>query len=139
MRVPSVGFLLFLIAVTAASATAPRHLSTVKGPPKHGFILVQSELDLLPAAKRRITLQVDKAQPAAVLEALRKESGLTIEVQGTLPARPMLSGSFRNAHAKELLDWFARQLWVTFRAEPPNTLWIIADPPKTGPHTKEAS
>ena len=110
-------------AFTLVAAAPPAE----QPPPRPTRPLVQSELDLLPAAKRLLTLQFDKASPEAALEILRKESGLTIEVQGKLPAGPALSMSFRDTAAKDVFVWLAKQLPVTYRAEPPNTLWIVTD------------
>jgi len=126
MNATTVGCSLLMVSVTAASAPGARLPSTYLAPPRP-MILVQSELDLLPASKRLVTLKVDDARPAAFLDLLRERSGLTIEVRGALPAEPTVSGTFREVEAKELLDWFARQVRVAYRAEPPNKLSIITD------------
>jgi hypothetical protein len=90
---------------------------------------VQSELDLLPATQRRVTILLKGVQPAEFLEKLRKDTGLKIEVTGKLPAGPALSATFRDAEARKVLTWFAQQLPVSFRAEPPDKLWVVVDEP----------
>jgi hypothetical protein len=95
------------------------------GPPRGGLLLVQSELDLLAHASRVVTLEFDAARPSAVLQAIEEKSGLTIEVQGTLPERAGLSRSFREATVKEVLTWFSHELQVSFKAEPPDKLSVI--------------
>ena len=134
-----VGCSLFVMLATGASPPVFKQPSTGAGATRSALLLVQSELDYLPAAKRPVTLQVDKAQPAVFLDIIRKHAGLTIEVRGTMPAHPGLSGSFRDAEAKEVLDWFWRELRVSFKAEPPNKLLIIPDAPPQPPAAREAS
>jgi hypothetical protein len=97
-------------------------------PPGDHLILVQAELDHLAAAKQPITLDVEHAAPAAVLGEIARKSGITIEVRGSLPGRPALTASYRDASAKTVLTWFAGQVPVSFRAEPPNKLWVIVEP-----------
>ena len=132
------GCFLFAVVVAIGSTPALAKPPRAAGPTDDGLLLVQSELDLLPAAKRLVTLRIEKAQPAAVVEMLRKESGLTIEIEGALPARPVLSASFRDTEVKDVLRWFAKQLPVDFRAEPPNRLWIIVAARNERPHASEA-
>ena len=140
MTMNQTGFLLFFVgAFVGVAAPASAGPPEDFGPPPDAQILVQSELDLLPAAKRILTLHVKDAQPADVLETLRKHSGLAIGVQGTLPAHPVLSASFRDKKLKDVLNWFAEAVSVTFRAEPPSKLWIVVETPKAPPRASEAS
>ena len=103
------------------------------------MVLVQSELDYLPAAERAITLEVERAEPAAVLQEIRKKSGLAIEVRGSLPGLPVLSASFRETKAKVVLTWLAEQVPVSFKAEPPNKLWVIVEASRESRRAKDAS
>lgn len=89
--------------------------------------LVKSELEYLPAVERRITLRVEEAEPASVLAKIAKLSGLTIRVHGSLPRRPLLSVDHRDTSAKVVLEWFASKVPLSFRAEPPKTLWVLVD------------
>jgi|RhiMethySRZTD1v2_1073278.scaffolds.fasta_scaffold18928_15 hypothetical protein len=139
MSITIIGCSLSVMLATGASPPVFKEPATGIGATRGAMLLVQSELDYLPASKRPVTLQVDKAQPAVFLDILRKHAGLTIEVQGTLPVLPVVSGSFRDEETKELLNWFARQLRVSFKAEPPNKLLIIPDAPRVPPPAKEAS
>jgi len=108
------------------------------GSPGNVHRLVQAELDYLLAARRPITLEVDGAEPAAVLQQIRERSGIVIEVQGLLPNQPMLSASYRDTQAKVVLEWFAQELPISFRAEPPNTLRIFVNDFRKRVPTKEA-
>ena len=120
------------LIVAATSLAAEIKPNTVL-PPLHNRLLVQSELDLLPAVKRPVTINTESATPAAFIEALRARTGLKIEIEGVLPATPTLSGSFRDAEAKAVLEWLSRQLGIAYRAEPPNTLCIVVDTPPARP------
>jgi hypothetical protein len=93
--------------------------------PQDVLVLVQSELDYLAAAERAITLEVERAVPAAVLEQIAARSGLVIDVRGTLPPKALLTSSFRDTKTKTVLAWFAEQVPVAFKAEPPNRLLVI--------------
>jgi hypothetical protein len=121
-----------LLAIAATLALAPAAAQPVADPEPPGDVqlLVHSELDYLAAADRLITVEAAKATPAAVLDQIRKKSGLTIDVQGALAARPLLSPSFRDAKAETVLVWFAEQIPVSFKAEPPNRLLVIVEEAK---------
>lgn len=123
------------VATVLVAAAPPEQVER----PGDAQLLAQSELDFLPATARTITLLVQKEKPAVVLERIRKESGLKIEVQGSLPGHPALSASFRDAEVKDVLRWFMEQLRVTYKADPPNTLWVIVEAPRARPKTKDAS
>jgi hypothetical protein len=103
------------------------------GPPADVQLLVQSELDYLAAAQRPITLEVERATPAAVLEQIAAHSGLEIDVRGALPRQATLTASFRDTQAKAVLAWFAEQVPVAFKAEPPNRLLVVARDGKRRP------
>ena len=133
------GCFMFGMVVVGACTPTSAGPPSMEGPSVHSRLLVQSELDLFPAAKRLVTLQFDKASPEALLEMLRKESGLTIEVQGKLPVGPKLSASFRDTEVRDAFTWFSKQLRVTYRAEPPKKLWVITESSGERPHAKEAS
>jgi len=85
MSAMRIGGFMFGMAVVGASTLVFAAPPATEGPPVRPRYLVQSELDLFPATKRLVTLQIDNASPSRILEILRKESGLTIEVQGKLP------------------------------------------------------
>ena len=97
------------------------------GPPGRRWVLVQSEFDYLPATQHRITLHARQMTPQAFVDALEKESGLTIELQGDLPSAPLLSVSFRAVDRKEAFQWLAERLPIAFLAKPPNTLVIFVN------------
>ena len=122
---------LALLTVTAALAADPPPESKDRAPDT--WLLVQSELDHLPAADRPITLDAKGLSPSAVLEEIGKKSGLTIQVRGSLPPGVELSPSFRDTAAGTVLKWFAEQVPVQFRARPPSTLEIFVEPPKVAP------
>ena len=107
-------------------------------PPRH-YALVQAELDYLPAAERTISLNVSDAKPAAILQEVEEKSGLAIEVQGSLPSRPALSARYRDTETRVILEWLAREMDLSFRAEPPNTLWIIVEERAKRAADKDAS
>jgi hypothetical protein len=101
----------------------------VPGPeiPDDALALVQSEVDYLPVAQRKISVEVREAVPATFLDAVRDATDLTIEVQGTLPTRPLLTASFKRTKTKKILAWFATQVPVTYKAQPPDKLIVIVD------------
>lgn len=120
------------LIVAATSLVAEIKPNTVPPPPR-ARLLVQSELDLLPAVKRPVTISTESATPAAFIEALSARTGLKIEVEGVLPATPALTGSFRDTETKAVLEWLSRKLKLAYRAEPPNTLCIVVDTPTARP------
>ena len=104
-------------------ATLPTNIA----PPGRHWVLVQSEFDYLPATPHRITLHARQMTPQAFVDALARESGLAIELQGELPKAPLLSVSFRAVDRKEAFQWLAQRLPVAFMAKPPNTLLIFVN------------
>lgn len=122
-------FGVLLLAAVGVTALQPisAQLRNYPSPPPGRYALVQAELDYLPAAERTISLDVSNARPAAVLQKVEEKSGLAIEVQGSLPSRPALSASYRDTETRVILEWLAREMDLSFRAEPPNTLWIIVE------------
>jgi hypothetical protein len=119
-------FFLGAVSVTAVRPASAEFRTEFRRPTYH-HVLVQAELDYLPAVERAITLEVTEEKPAAVLQKIRKLSGLAIEVQGLLPNRPVLSASYQDTETRVILEWLAAELDLAFRAEPPNKLWIIVD------------
>ena len=121
--------LLLLLAGPVEPAPLPIEPAGGGEPPGDVTLLVQSELDYLPAAKRKVTLELERAKPAAALDKIRKAAaGLRIEVRGALPKTPALSGTFRETEVRKVLEWFAERVPVAFKAEPPSTLWVIVQP-----------
>jgi hypothetical protein len=112
-----------LLAIILAALPAHGHVYAER--PGH-WVLVQSEFDYLPA-QPRITLRVDRMTPKEFVDALARESRLTIALQGELPSAPLLSVSFRDADPKEAFQWLAERLPVVFMAKPPNTLLIFVN------------
>jgi hypothetical protein len=134
MRTMRVGSVLLATAVTASVWAGAAPEVDPEAPGDH-LLLVQSELDYLPAAAagKLVTVRVDDVEPGSFLEALRKASGLDLPVRGSLPKRPLLSASFRDAPTKDVLVWLAQQLPVTYKVEQPKTVWIIVDVPQDDP------
>jgi hypothetical protein len=114
---------LALYAVVSATAQGPGAFE----PPADFLVLVQSETDHLPAARRTITLTLRDAEPAAALREVGEAAGLVLEVRGALPDRPLLSAAYRDVETKAVLEWFAESVPVYYRAEPPNKLWVIVE------------
>jgi|GEM_PF-6755156 len=130
MSATAMGLLLVATTIAAASTVVGAGPRPDLAPPADRWVLVQSELDYLPATQRRITLQVQQVKPAAFVEAVAKKSDLTIEVRGELPSAPLLSASFHGAATKDVFTWLAERLPVTFMAKPPNTLVILVNGPR---------
>ena len=68
----------------------------------------------LEAGPRRINFEVKDESPDVTLEKLGKKVPLEITVKGTLPAKPKLTATFREATVKEVLKWFADETGVVF-------------------------
>ncbi len=118
------------LAAFWGGSTPAAPLEDLPEPLREDLLLVQSELDFLPAAQTPITLEVEEGKPIRVLREIGRRSGLAIEVRGSLPSRPLLTASFRQVRTREILVWFADQLSVHYRAEPPHKLWVLVDPAK---------
>ena len=121
MRFPILLTAIALLPLSAATAqpTEPPE------PPRGVMLLVQSELDYLEVADRRVSFDFRGESPATVLGRLRKEVPLAIAIAGPLPAEHGLTATFRRATVKEVLEWFARQLDVCYRAEGPDRLLVL--------------
>jgi hypothetical protein len=115
------------LAIVASSGVFAAPLEDLPEPPGDVMLLVQPEIDFLPGAGTPITLELEKDKPLRALREIGRMSGLSIEVRGSLPATPRLTASFRDTPARDVLAWFAQQLPVRFRAEPPHKLWVLID------------
>lgn len=93
--------------------------------PANAMVLVQSELDHLASANRKISVEFDKVVPEAALTRIGKSADLSIEIHGSLPKTPLLSKSFENVTVKEVLVWFAETVPVLYRAEGSDKLAVM--------------
>lgn len=89
------------------------------------MLLIQSELDYVDVAGQRISIDFREASPALVLSTLEKKTGLSIEIHGRLREEPRLTATFRFATVKRVLEWFARETGVCYRAEGPHKLLVL--------------
>ncbi len=94
-------------------------------PPGDEMLLVQSELDYLENADRRIDVKIEQATPAAALQVIRERSGLTIDVKGTLPAGPELTVSMRGVSVREVLKWYGKKVGAVYRVERGDRVVVI--------------
>jgi hypothetical protein len=90
--------------------------------------LIQSELDHLEAASRRITIELKDLSPSEALKRIGKAASLSIEVRGLLPQATKLEKSFEEATVKEILAWFAGEVPVLYRAEESGKLLVLPNP-----------
>ncbi len=97
-------------------------------PPGGVLLLIQSELSHLDGAEHRINLQVKDASPSYTLDQIEKSVRFTIEVKGTLPRTPKLTGVFKETPAREVLRWFAKEVDVVYRAERGGKLMVFPRP-----------
>lgn len=90
-----------------------------------GLLLIQSELSYLENADRPIELEIKNATPVHALQQIGRATGITIEVQGELPSKPMLTATFRDVPAQEVLEWFSDEVQVIYRAESSRELMVF--------------
>ena len=114
----------FVLALLPASSAIPQ--STGPTEPRDGFmLLVQSELEHLEVAAHRISIDFRDEAPASVLDRLARKAKLSIEIQRGLPEARRLTATFRHATVREILEWFAREVEVDYRAERPDKLLVL--------------
>jgi hypothetical protein len=101
--------------------------------------LIQSELDYLAVASRRVSLDFKELQPKEVLGQIGKKAKLDIEVHGLLPKEPRLTKSFANATVKEILSWYAREVPVIYKAEGSEKLVVLVNTQDVSGDKREAS
>lgn len=116
---------LWTIGALASTAAALAQVGDVPQPPDGGLVLVQSEIDYLEAATRRIDVEFENLRPRAAAERIGKVAGLAVDFRGPLPAEPRLSASFEDATVKSVLEWFASKVPVTFKAEKKDRLLVV--------------
>jgi hypothetical protein len=121
MRLPILLAALVLLPLSAATAQPPGPPE----PPGEVMLLVQSELDYLEAADRRVSIDFVEEPPARVLDRLGKTVPLDIAIVGRFPAERRLTATFRHATVRQVLGWFARQLDVYYSAEGPDELRVL--------------
>jgi hypothetical protein len=124
MRTLIVAVVFALLSVSTSFAQASDQLE----PPGDALLLVQSELEYLEVANQRISIDFKEASPEKALEQIGKKLPLVIEIQRTLPEEPKLTRSFRDAKVKEILQWFASEVSVSYHAERPNKLLVLCLP-----------
>jgi len=101
--------------------------------------LIQSELDYLAVAGRRVSLDFKELQPKEVLEQIGEKVKLDIQVRGLLPKEPRLTKSFANATVKEILSWYAREVPVIYKAKNSEKLVVLVNTEDVSGDTREAS
>ena len=127
MRALATLALTMLVSVAAAQAPTP------EDPPGDALLLTQSELDYLEAGSRRVTIEVKRDSPTVTLEKIRKKTQLEITVKGTLPEKPKLTATFREATVREVLKWFAAETGVVYRVDRGDKLSVFPPPRKADP------
>lgn len=119
-------FLIFPTAIALLPLSAATAQPTgPPDPPREVMLLIQSELDYLEVAARRVSIDFVEEPPARVLDRLGKTVPLNIAVVGRLPAERRLTATFRHATVRQVLEWFARQLDVYYSAEGPDELRVL--------------
>jgi hypothetical protein len=127
--------LAIVVSLSLVSAAAAQSDDPLERPPGL-LLLVQSELDALSAASKRISVEFEEASPAQVLKEVGKKARILLEVRGDLPEEPKLSAIFSDETVKEILTWYARETSVVYRAESPDKLIVVVRPEEAGPgHT----
>ena len=101
--------------------------------------LIQSELDYLAVANRRVSLDFKGLQPKEILEQIGDKVTLDIEVRGLLPKEPRLTKSFANATVKEILSWYAREVPVIYKAKGSEKLVVLVNTQDVSGDKQEAS
>ena len=117
-----------VLAAVATMISMPTAMAQLDPPPEFPadvLVLIQSELDYLEVAGHRISIDLKEVLPEQALEQIGKKARISIDVRGTFSKKPRLTVSFADATVKEILEWFAEEAPVYYKAEWPNKLVVI--------------